>query len=224
MKKFLLILVPLLLSQCTNAPKDAEKQAVLNEINKQKAISLQRLKQQETLMFIRMMSLHSEVIKLLKRHRNDKFPIKPLSTSEYEERIDKNACILGVLMGINDLIVSGLSIQSQYQYLHLISCVNDFMISGNAVPEAREYVLQILEKYIDGPFPLKPIPTKEIEITLLRDLLDVESRNSFNIIIKGISKQEYEEILKKLEISNDGLQTLQEIMDTKNLGEREAAR
>lgn len=201
MKKILLLMIPFLLSQCTDddhkdvkhqmeiSKKDVQNEA--KEIIKKINASVQD-------------AVPAEILKLMRQHKNDQFPIQKLDVSMYKERIKQNIRLLSSLLLLNKVLYNILTQEDYLKLIHLVKYDKDI---ATIPTEIREKLAIILETYIDGTFPLKPIPTTKIETEIFNDKLALVTETKFNGIINGASKQFYDEILETLEMADSAEDT-----------------
>lgn len=208
MKRILLLLVvPFFLSQCTDdGHKDIKHQMEINKKNVQNEA-------QEIIKKINTSvkdAVPAEILKLMRQHKNDQFPIQELDVSMYKERIKQNVKLLFSLLLLNKVLHK---ISKREDYAELIHLVKHDKDTATIPPEIREKMAKILEAHVDGPFPLKPISTKGIEADIFNDKLALVTTTKFNSIINGASKQFYDGFLETLELANDAEKSSTNTMD-----------
>ncbi len=196
MKKALLLLIPLLLSQCANDDRKIDS-AAQNKMDFSPDEKKKIKRDAGRIMYKLMVEAHdvsrSKLLKLLRDHKNDRWPINKLPVLEYANNSDINSKVLGLVTGMNIIL---LKYNSREQYLYAISKLKK---SKRFAPPIYEKALSIFQRYADGPFPIKSIPTADIEDNLIEDISNLTSAEDFNDIISHNSKQKYDEELKKLE-------------------------
>lgn len=200
MKGFLL-LIPLLLSQCTDdGHKDIKHQMEINKKNVQNEAK-EIIKKINTSVKD---AVPAEILKLMRQHKNDQFPIQKLDVSMYKERIKQNVKLLSSLLLLNKVLHK---ISKREDYAELIHLVKHDKDTATIPPEIRKKLAKILEAHVDGPFPLEFISTKEIETEIFNDNLALVTTTKFNSIINSASKQFYNEILETLEMADISTKT-----------------
>lgn len=201
MKETLLLLIPLLLSQCANDDRSnnfrVSHQQNLNSINQ---VSKDVLKSMANV-FSGDVSYRSkvELLSLLKQYRHNYFPLQPLSISEYQKNFERDVLMMGIIMAVNSKL---LTVTTSEDYMALIVAIVSIVVrhkKGLLTEKNVNQLLSMFSKYKDGPFPLKSVSTKEIEDQMRENLIVLVSRQKFNDIISHNSKQKYDEELKKLE-------------------------
>ncbi len=152
----------------------------------------------------------AEILKLMRQHKNDQFPIRKFDVSVYKNRIKQNAKLLSSVLLLNKILNK---ISTQEDCAKLIQLVKHDKDTATIPLEIREKMAEILEAHIDGPFPLESISTKEIETEIFNDKLALVTETKFNGIINGASKQFYDEFLETLELANSAEKSNTNTMD-----------
>lgn len=211
MKKVLLLLVPFLLSQC-GGNGDVKLKEPERQSTERRGFSKERLKELEqqyrkaqgkALGLVQVAALEqmpAELLKLLKQHENDPLPLEGLSTEESQKICDIDGAVLGWIAILNVSIRE----MSHKQYLHHMKKM-ERDIARNAknksVVQILQRALEIMKEYENGPFPLKPIPTRELEEAYYKSYLDWSVRTFYNYIAwqVGTSRENLNKMIKDIE-------------------------
>lgn len=193
MKKFLLLLmIPFLLSQCKEREDTETKELKQQQYEaRSKTVGLVQVATSE--------QMPAELLKLLKQHENDPLPLEGLPIEESERICDIDGAVLGWIAVLN-VSIEQMSPEQYSRYVKKLE--HDLeLVRTKDVVQMLQRILKIIKKYENGPFPLKPIPTKELEETYYKSYLDWSVRTFFNHIAwkVGTSREKFSEILKNTE-------------------------
>lgn len=193
MKKFLLLLmIPFLLSQCKEREDTETKELKQQQYEaRSKTVGLVQVATSE--------QMPAELLKLLKQHENDPLPLEGLPIEESERICDIDGAVLGWIAVLN-VSIEQMSPEQYSRYVKKLE--HDLeLVRTKDVVQMLQRILKIIKKYENGPFPLKPIPTKELEETYYKSYLDWSVRTFFNHIAwkVGTSREKFSKILKDTE-------------------------
>ena len=193
MKKCLLLLmIPFLLTQCKER-EDAETRELKQQQYeaRSKTVGLVQVATSE--------QMPAEVLKLLKQHENDLLPLEGLPIEESEKICNIDGAVLGWIAVLNVSIEQ----MSPEQYSHYIKKLEHDLehVKTKEVVQMLQRILKIIKKYENGPFPLKPIPTKELEEAYYKSYLDWSVRTFYNHVAWkiGTSREKYDKMIEEFE-------------------------